>query len=69
MSNPYAPNPSVEAILHAIIPFRYVDHTHADAVVITNTPSGGRSFDRFTAIERWSFLRDAGFVLVKKWPK
>ena len=36
-----APNPSIEAILHAIIPFNYVDHTHADAVVtITNTPNG-----------------------------
>ena len=33
-----APNPSVEAILHAIIPFKFVDHTHADAVItITNT--------------------------------
>ncbi len=41
MTNPSAPNPSVEAILHAIIPFKFVDHTHADAVVtITNTPSG-----------------------------
>ncbi len=41
MTNPAAPNPSVEAILHAIIPFRFVDHTHADAVVtITNTPNG-----------------------------
>lgn len=41
MLNPHAPNPSVEAILHAIIPFAYVDHTHADAVVtITNTPTG-----------------------------
>ncbi|SEH04485.1 class II aldolase/adducin family protein [Candidatus Venteria ishoeyi] len=39
MLNPNAPNPSVEAILHAIIPFKYVDHTHADAVVaLTNTP-------------------------------
>ena len=28
-----APNPSVEAILHALIPFKFVDHTHADAVV------------------------------------
>jgi len=38
MTNPSAPNPSVEAILHAIIPFKFVDHTHADAVVtITNT--------------------------------
>jgi len=39
--DPYAPNPSVEAILHAILPFRFVDHTHADAVVtITKTPGG-----------------------------
>lgn len=41
MLNPNAPNPSVETILHALIPFQYVDHTHADAVVtITNTPNG-----------------------------
>jgi rhamnose utilization protein RhaD (predicted bifunctional aldolase and dehydrogenase) len=36
-----APNPSVEAILHAIIPFKFVDHTHADAVVtISNNING-----------------------------
>jgi len=36
-----APNPSVEAILHAIIPFKFVDHTHADAVVtISNSCNG-----------------------------
>lgn len=36
-----APKPSVEAILHAILPFRYVDHTHADAVLsVTNTRDG-----------------------------
>lgn len=36
-----APSPSVETILHAILPFKYVDHTHADAVVtITNTANG-----------------------------
>jgi rhamnose utilization protein RhaD (predicted bifunctional aldolase and dehydrogenase)/NAD(P)-dependent dehydrogenase (short-subunit alcohol dehydrogenase family) len=41
MTDPYAPNPSVEAVLHAIIPFKFVDHTHADAVVTcTNTPDG-----------------------------
>ena len=35
------PNPSVEAILHAIIPFKFVDHTHSDAVVtISNTIKG-----------------------------
>ncbi|OIP05553.1 MAG: short-chain dehydrogenase [Bacteroidetes bacterium CG2_30_32_10] len=41
MTNPSAPNASIEAILHAVIPFKFVDHTHADAVVtITNTPKG-----------------------------
>jgi len=35
------PAPSVEAILHALIPAPFVDHTHADAVVtLTNTPAG-----------------------------
>jgi rhamnose utilization protein RhaD (predicted bifunctional aldolase and dehydrogenase)/NAD(P)-dependent dehydrogenase (short-subunit alcohol dehydrogenase family) len=41
MTDPGAPTPSVEAILHALIPFTFVDHTHADAVVaISNTPDG-----------------------------
>lgn len=41
MSDQSFPNPSIEAILHAIIPFDFVDHTHADAVVtLTNTPNG-----------------------------
>jgi len=36
-----APSPSVETILHAILPHRYVDHTHADAVLsISNAPQG-----------------------------
>jgi len=36
-----APNPSVEAILHAIIPFKVVEHTHSDAVVtISNSVCG-----------------------------
>ena len=41
MTQSSAPTPSVEAILHAILPYKYVDHTHADAVVtVTNTPDG-----------------------------
>lgn len=36
-----APAPSVETILHAVLPHKFVDHTHADAVLaITNTPEG-----------------------------
>ena len=39
--DPASPNPSVEAILHAILPFRHVDHTHANAIVaLTNQPNG-----------------------------
>jgi len=37
-----APNPSVEAILHALIPFKVVDHTHADAVVTISNSVNGR---------------------------
>jgi len=41
MTDAGAPTPSVEAILHATLPYKFVDHTHADAVVtITNTPGG-----------------------------
>jgi rhamnose utilization protein RhaD (predicted bifunctional aldolase and dehydrogenase)/NAD(P)-dependent dehydrogenase (short-subunit alcohol dehydrogenase family) len=36
-----APAPSVETILHAILPYPYVDHTHADAVLsVSNSPDG-----------------------------
>jgi rhamnose utilization protein RhaD (predicted bifunctional aldolase and dehydrogenase)/NAD(P)-dependent dehydrogenase (short-subunit alcohol dehydrogenase family) len=43
LTNPSSPNPSVEAILHGIIPFAFVDHTHADAVVIVSNTPGGKS--------------------------
>jgi rhamnose utilization protein RhaD (predicted bifunctional aldolase and dehydrogenase)/NAD(P)-dependent dehydrogenase (short-subunit alcohol dehydrogenase family) len=32
MLDPNAPTPSIEAILHAILPFRFVDHSHANAI-------------------------------------
>ena len=36
-----APAPSIETILHAILPHKYVDHTHADAVLsVSNSPDG-----------------------------
>jgi len=38
-----APAPSVETILHAILPHKYVDHTHADAVLsVSNSPDGAQ---------------------------
>ena len=41
MTQASAPAPSVETILHALLPYKYVDHTHANAFVsISNTPGG-----------------------------
>ena len=31
--NSQSPNPSVETLLHAFLPFKYVDHTHANAIL------------------------------------
>ncbi len=36
-----APNPSVETLLHAFLPHKFVDHTHANAVLaLTDQPDG-----------------------------
>ena len=38
-----APNPSVETLLHALLPARFIDHTHADAILaICDQPDGER---------------------------
>jgi len=38
-----APAPSIETILHGLMPQKYVDHTHADAVLsVTNTKDGDK---------------------------
>src|SRR5580693_8534728 len=39
--DPAAPNPSVEALLHAFIPHKFIDHTHSTAVLaLTDEPDG-----------------------------
>jgi rhamnose utilization protein RhaD (predicted bifunctional aldolase and dehydrogenase)/NAD(P)-dependent dehydrogenase (short-subunit alcohol dehydrogenase family) len=39
--DPASPNPSVEALLHAFIPHKFVDHTHSTAVLaLTDQPDG-----------------------------
>src|SRR5262249_3697390 len=38
---PTAPNPSVETLLHAFLPHKFVDHTHANAILsIVDQPDG-----------------------------
>lgn len=45
--DPNAPAPSVEAILHALLPAKFVDHSHADAIIsLTNTPDGEQHIRR-----------------------
>ena len=39
--DPAAPNPSVETLLHAFVPHKFVDHTHATAMLsLVDQPNG-----------------------------
>jgi rhamnulose-1-phosphate aldolase/alcohol dehydrogenase len=64
-----APNPSVETLLHAFLPHRYVDHTHADiALVLTNQPPGeAEAMAREAFGPRWGIVPYAmpGLALAK----
>ena len=43
LMEPASPRPSIETLLHAFLPPRFVVHTHADAILsLTNTVSGRR---------------------------
>jgi rhamnulose-1-phosphate aldolase/alcohol dehydrogenase len=62
-----APNPSVETLLHAFLPHRYVDHSHADAILaLTNQPDA-RERIRTLFGERVAFVPYvmAGFALAR----
>ncbi len=63
-----SPNPSVETFLHAFLPFKYVDHTHADAILnVTNRP-GGLNFCKRIFGDKVSIVPYVmpGFMLAKK---
>src|SRR6476646_4771607 len=44
--DPASPNPSVEALLHAFISHKFVDHTHSTAVLALTDPPDGESLCR-----------------------
>ena len=44
--NPSAPNPSVETLLHAFLPHKFIDHTHAAAVLSLVDQPNGRGVGR-----------------------
>ena len=63
-----SPNPSVETFLHAFLPYKYVDHTHADAVMnVTNRP-GGLNLSKKIFGKKASIVPYVmpGFMLAKK---
>ena len=44
--DPAAPDPSVETLLHAFLPHRYVDHTHANAILALGNQADGERLCR-----------------------
>ncbi|MBX3456205.1 bifunctional aldolase/short-chain dehydrogenase [Ferrovibrio sp.] len=63
-----SPNPSVETLFHAFLPHKFIDHTHADAVLaLTDQPDGiaqaKKLFGKKLAIVEYEM---PGFGLAKK---
>ena len=54
--DPGAPNPSVETLLHAFLPHRFVDHTHSTAILALVDQEGSE------ALSREVFGKTMGFV-------
>ncbi|HKO91874.1 MAG TPA: bifunctional aldolase/short-chain dehydrogenase [Polyangiaceae bacterium] len=68
MLDPSGPTPSVEALLHAHLPGKFVDHTHADAVLaVVDQPDGARRARELWG-DRAAFLPYVapGFVLAQR---
>lgn len=63
-----APNPSVETLLHAFLPHKFVDHTHSTAVLaVSDQPDGDVLCDRLYG-KRMGYVPYImpGFALAKK---
>lgn len=62
-----SPNPSVEALLHAFLPHTFVDHSHADAVLVLTNHADGEGLIREALGKRVAILPYImpGFPLAK----
>jgi rhamnose utilization protein RhaD (predicted bifunctional aldolase and dehydrogenase)/NAD(P)-dependent dehydrogenase (short-subunit alcohol dehydrogenase family) len=62
-----SPNPSVEALLHAFLESKFIDHTHADSILILTNQKGGEALVREALGPRVAVLPYAapGFRLAK----
>jgi rhamnose utilization protein RhaD (predicted bifunctional aldolase and dehydrogenase)/NAD(P)-dependent dehydrogenase (short-subunit alcohol dehydrogenase family) len=65
--DPAAPSPSVELLLHAFAPAKFVDHTHANAVLSLLDQPDGRELTREVYGDRLGFVpyHRPGFGLAK----
>jgi rhamnulose-1-phosphate aldolase/alcohol dehydrogenase len=66
--DPAAPNPSVETLLHAFVPHRFVDHTHATAVLSLIDQPDGEAISAELYDDRMGIVPYImpGFALAKK---
>ena len=66
--DPQSPNPSVETLLHAFIPHKFVDHTHATAVLSLIDQAESEALCAETFGHRLGFVPYVmpGFALAKK---
>ncbi len=62
-----SPNPSIETLVHAFLPHRFIDHTHADAVVALTNQDGCEALLRAALGEKIGILPFImpGFPLAK----
>src|SRR6185503_19835146 len=62
-----APNPSVETLLHAFLPHKFVDHTHSTAVLALTDQPDGENLARDTFGARMAYVPYTipGFALAK----
>src|SRR5215469_5476051 len=62
-----APNPSVETLLHAFLPHKFVDHTHSTAVLALTDQPDGESIARDVFGDRVAYVPYTipGFALAK----
>ena len=63
-----SPNPSVETFLHAFLPFKFVDHTHSDAIMEVTNRTNGLKFCKKIFGKKVSIIPYVmpGFGLAKK---
>jgi rhamnose utilization protein RhaD (predicted bifunctional aldolase and dehydrogenase)/NAD(P)-dependent dehydrogenase (short-subunit alcohol dehydrogenase family) len=68
MLDPSSPTPSVEALLHAFVPGRFVDHTHADAVCALQDQPNARALAQEVWGDEFLFIPYVmpGFALARR---